>query len=94
MQIVIDIDEKTYEHFKEVIPFTTNLYVVDAGIAIGKGIPLPKGHGDLISRQEVIKIAESTINGSVYFAYPTLNDFKSYINHLPTIIEADKGEEE
>ena len=47
MQIVIDIPEETYEYWKE----HKHEYVLAEAIA--NGTPLPKGHGDLIDRDEL-----------------------------------------
>lgn len=48
MQIVIEIPRKYYEDFKLQIPVLNKEVPSDfAKYAIGTGIPLPKGHGDL-----------------------------------------------
>lgn len=78
MQIVIKINEKDYHSLKGGhIPFN----VLDA---IRKGIILPKGHGDLIDRQELLK---STLCKT--FGLRSVD-----IENAPTIIEADRGDEE
>lgn len=53
MQIVIDIDENLYTRLFD----NGDEYVADmrrACVAIRKGIPLPKGHGDLIDRDDLL----------------------------------------
>lgn len=47
------------------------------------GTELPKGHGDLIDRKELLKQPIDTAN------YPS-----GYVKIAPTIIEADMGDEE
>lgn len=56
--------------------------------AIKNGTPLPKGHGDLIDRKEVMKNMEFEEDGYC--------DFDCYkpITDAQTIIEADKAESE
>lgn len=51
MQIVIDIPEERYKQIQEEQWLPNRLYFEKA---IANGTPLPKGHGDLISRQKVI----------------------------------------
>ena len=49
MQIVIELDDKTYQRNVDHDLLTVadlNKFIV----AIGRGTPLPKGHGDLIDR--------------------------------------------
>lgn len=41
---------------------------------------------DAIRRQDVINLAKSLINGSVYFGYPTLAEFIEKVNHLPKAV--------
>ena len=62
--------------------------------AIKNGIPLPKGHGDLIDRNDLLKHYDSTTyyNGieerKIHFVQI------GYVNDAPTIIEADKAKSE
>jgi hypothetical protein len=51
-------------------------------IAIGNGKPLPSGHGDLIDREELLKLPINKAN------YPS-----NYIKYAPTIIEKDRNED-
>ena len=76
MQIVIDISEGAYNYIKANgarIPYHKLIDVIK------DGTPLPKGHGDLIDRNELKKV---------------INQFECYDQVLdaPTIIEADKEE--
>lgn len=56
--------------------------------AIANGTPLPKRHGDLIDRNDLLEYTD--INICAYT--PTINRYD--IITTPTIIEADKGESE
>jgi hypothetical protein len=73
MQIVIDIPEETYEYWKN----HSHEYVLAE--AIKNGTPLPKGHGDLIDREELLKLPIDKAN------YPS-----NYVKYAQTIIEKDK----
>lgn len=85
MKIVIDIPEDVY----------TRLFDngVDASIddlrqletTVRKGTPIPKGHGDLIDRIEVIKSLFDYHNGK--------KTIGQCIDDVPITIEADKEEE-
>ena len=60
------------------------------------GIPLPKGHGDLIDRNEAEKIADEKFE---HITSSLLNHIQTYdvynlLEATPTIIEADKEESE
>lgn len=85
MQIMIDIDKKDYLSIKKYTdnitsyPVTLHLYE-----AVRKGIPLPKNHGDLIDRQELLK---NTLCKT--FGLRTVD-----VENAPTIIEADTESEE
>lgn len=80
MQVVIDINDNTYETIKHeycVLPPRKGLLKV-LWDAIQNGTPLPKGHGDLIDRNELIKNGIAT---------------KDYLNtFIDTIIKADEGD--
>ena len=62
--------------------------------AIQHGTPLPKGHGDLIDRNDLLKHYDNTTyhNGieerKIHFVQI------GYVNDAPTIIEADKAKSE
>lgn len=80
MQIVIDMSEEEYNRIKE----------NDCGLFNGRffqmirnGTPLPKGHGDLIDRKELLKQSMDKAN------YPS-----NYVQIAPTIIKADKEDED
>lgn len=80
MQIVIDIPEYIYKlcqgHGDIVYKYIT------------KGIPLPKGHGDLIDRTKMEYL--KAIHDAKY-GYITWSDAIAQIKYsAPTIIEADK----
>lgn len=91
MQIAIKIDENLYTRLFD----SGEDYVADmrrACVAIRKGTPLPKGHGDLIDRGELLK---QTYGGDwngigLSEEYVYCND----IEQAPTIIEAESEAEE
>ena len=92
MQIVINIDDEDYDDITLTGENTINIGVLlDLREAVRNGTPLPKGHGKLIDADAMKK------------HYPIMeNDFGMVFNeHLhkeldnePTIIEADRSEEE
>ena len=52
--------------------------------AVENGTPLPKGHGDLIDRNDIELVQENFINQCDYL------EAQCDIENAPTIIEADK----
>ena len=96
MQIVIDIPENVkntidtlddgFDAIKEAC------YGSLAIKAIQNGTPLPKGHGDLIDRNELLKHYDSKTyyNGieerKIHFVQI------GYVNDAPTIVEADDND--
>lgn len=81
MKLVIDIPDEDYNVILANADFYKEQHWGAAEVwdAIVGGIPLPKGHGDLIDRNTI------TVEEDVYF--------QNYIIHAPTIIEADRGKE-
>ena len=88
MEIVINIPEKIYSYvntqWKDIPKNDSPISILCN--AVIDGTPLPKGHGDLIDRNDLLEYTDSNI-----CAYtPTINRYD--IITAPTIIEADKGE--
>lgn len=55
MQIVIEIDEETYNDIKRGKIYSSYRDVPqESVVAIANGTPLPKGHGDLIDRDDLL----------------------------------------
>lgn len=89
MKIVIDIPKSLYEAYKERGKRATSDELI-----IAHGTPLPEGHGRLIDVSDLLDVIELEDNdynreenvGEII----TLED----IDRIPTIIEADEGEEE
>lgn len=87
MQIVIDIPNDFYERVNNdgCMSYTDAEVVVNAFYC---GTPLPKGHGRLID--------ESILREDMERAYKFANELvalgfaESFLEHAPTIIEADK----
>ena len=85
MKLIIDIHKKDYQSI-------LNSGQVPYGVvcAIMNGTPLPKGHGDLISKEQAIDLVE------FYQLNPQHFDFVDLIDEIKDekpIIEADKGVE-
>jgi hypothetical protein len=75
MNIVIDIPNWLYNAIME---HREPVYSQSLGDAVRDGTPLPKGHGDLIDRKELLKQPMDLAN------YPS-----NYVRIAPPIIEAD-----
>ena len=97
MELVIDISEEDFEIMKHNIAVDNPLCPLsekEMVTIIANGTPLPKGHGDLIDRNELLRHYDSTTyhNGieerKIHFVQI------GYVNDAPTIIEADKEEDE
>jgi hypothetical protein len=91
MEIVIKISEELYTEYVNVQLGRGNgkSIVYNLLKAIKNGTPLPKGHGDLIDRNDLLEYTD--INECAYI--PTINRYD--IITTPTIIERDKeGENE
>lgn len=73
MQIVIDIPEDRYRQIKDL----PNAFNSDICKAIRNGIPLPKGHGELIDKDTVLDMMNHGI-------------LEDYITTMGGIIPADK----
>lgn len=80
MKVVIDITEQDYQLACKHPDVLISVYAQ----AIKNGTPLPKGHGDLIDRQELI-------NNGINKGFC---DWYDEIKMADAIIEADKGETE
>ena len=76
IELVIKIPEEIYQHYKKVWQKRRGS-IPESCIAFG--MPLPKGHGDLIDREELLKQPIDIAN------YPS-----NYVRIAHTIIEADK----
>ena len=82
MEIVINITENIYNLITEGDENRDFVYKSDLMHAIENGTPLPKGHGDLIDRKELLKQPIDKAN------YPS-----NYVQIAPTVIKEDKGNE-
>lgn len=88
MKIVIEIDNEHYERImrleEDVTVYPTTLALYEA---VKHGTPLPKGHGDLITKEQAIDLVE------FYQLNPQHFDFVNLIDEIKDekpIIEADK----
>lgn len=105
IELVIKIDESKLWSLKNE-PIKENFNIYELASYIDKGVPLPKGHGRLIDADNIILLAlkEKTlvlkdtdlidIRSREFVIDYLFKDIKNYINNMPTIIEADKGESE
>ena len=84
MQIVIDIPEENYKNIKEQVD-KRDYPDMQIGRAIANGIPLPKGHGDLV---DFDKLCREYWDGNYMEIHR--NDLQS----IKPIIEADTESEE
>lgn len=83
MQIVIDIPEEVYKN-----PFNYCCYALANDIK--NGIPLPKGHGRLIDA----KTYEQNIRKHYFDNDLVIRCTEIALDNTPTIIEADRRENE
>ena len=92
MKIVIEIPESVYNDCKAY--YETHDYMATMISMIANGKPLPKGHGRLIDEKEAISIITYGKDDKAYFG-STDKDFEviDFLKTVPTLIEADKGEE-
>ena len=95
MEIVIDIPEEVY---KRVVVSPRCTPVLDAFEdrdlfvkALQNGKPLPKGHGDLITKEQVIELVEMYQWNPQHFGFEALIDD---IKCEKPVIEADNVESE
>lgn len=90
MKILVDIPKKTFEEIQERSIITCGETFAQKLVKyIRNGKPLPKGHGDLIDRNELLD--ESYQIDSMYCMYDevvNVNDIKN----APTIIEGSDSE--
>lgn len=84
MQILINISEETYNLCKDKELISDKEYKTELWEAVANGTPLPKGHGDLVDIDELIKYMKDTRTYDIPFA----------LAHIKPIIEVDRSEEE
>ena len=91
VELVIKIPEEKLSIIKN--KTYCGIYDPDLYKAIENGIPLPKGHGRLkdVDKIRIVRAPDSMIEPNVEIA---LQAVREYINQLPTIIEADRSEDE
>lgn len=78
MQIVIDIDEKTYTRLKTALIINAgNTFYNEILTSVAEGTPLPKGHGELIDKDTVLDMMNHGI-------------LEDYITTMGGIIPADR----
>lgn len=97
MQVVIDVPDKVYEMVMNT--GTYGCYRFNSSKAIRDGVPLPKGHGDLVDRDainsrfyDIWKELESYSNKPTY--KHLLDKWSMCMDSASPIIEADTEESE
>ena len=88
IELVIKIPEEIYESSKRECEENDSLIIDNFTLAIANGTPLPKGHGRLKDVDWIENNCDehhSDKDGSWCYAWRD-------IDNAPTIIEADKGE--
>ena len=76
MKLIIDIPEDDYKFIKDLQSYNyPDVLIAKYAHYIKDGIPLPKGHGDLIDKNE-------------YFQ-GSFNDAREFLDKATTIIKAD-----
>ena len=89
MQIVIEIDEEIYNHMKERFMYGyADTELGKVGLAVRNGIPLPKGHGDLIDRSKILPYMESRFDMQDLYLPTHFKDF--VIDELQIVVPADE----
>lgn len=81
IELVVKIEEERYNQIKRC---ADNYLVSRLELAVKNGIPLPKGHGDLIDRSEI----------SMPYDICDGDEAMDYVNEVSAIIETDKRESE
>ena len=85
MQIVIDMDESYYELVKHDVEHGNDFLPYKL---LANGTPLPKGHGDLADKKEIIERYKRDCGRRIY-ADEFIHDIEV---NVPTLIEADEVE--
>lgn len=100
IELIIKMPEKTVNAIKDNAMFAGTIprdILWDITSAIVNGTPLPKGHGRLgdldALKKRFLEMAEDPWNIGVGIS-SDIEDMADVISNAPTIIEADKGEEE
>ena len=89
MNLVIKLDEETYGETINRTEWDTLSLGLKLIEAVQNGTPLPKGHGDLIDIQPLMRgLYEETCVGEL--TYTTSEVYKMLEEECPVIIEADK----
>lgn len=89
MKMAIEIDKHIYERAIQDLPiYPTLVYMMTN--AIKNGTPLPKNHGDLVSKDDVL----TTILFSKLFDDAKCEEVKKMLQKIPTIIETERSDKD
>lgn len=85
VELVIKIPKELYESYKGRSPKLGDAGMDMIAQSIANGTPLPKGHGRLISEEDML----SVIMFSKLFDDANVGEVKEALLNIPTIIEAE-----
>ena len=89
MELVINIPEEAYKLLKsEGVDWLGAEHILNA---VAEGIPLPKGHGELVDRDKFEYL--KAIHDAIYRHISWSDAIKKIKYSAPTIIEADRKEQ-
>ena len=98
IKLVIEIPEKEYKELLKSIEHyeITGVPISDLYLAIKNGTPLPKGHGRLIDADKFLEKVKKDREHEAYLHSWTVDNVLERLDswYAPTIIEADKENEE
>lgn len=108
MKLVIDIPEERFTDIQRIASVQLNRRTPTVEQIIANGTPLPKGHGDLVDRKELLKAIDTWDKFGVddtnslfrldnlslphYVPYIHYDDMVRSVSGAETIIGADKEE--
>lgn len=93
IELVIKIPEEMYEALRKTYVITGGQRMNGKTLmsviynAVGSGTPIPKGHGDLIDRNEILTVTDCMEDGTERCYVPYV-----HIEEAKTIIEAESEE--
>ncbi len=98
IELVVKVPKYMFEAFQDRYKYPNKGNGINLlEYAIAKGTPLPKGHGRLV---DISKIDEDKVESDNPIIYLEINGqcteaiSLDYLNDLPTIVEADKEDED
>ena len=103
MKIIIDIPERVYTYLTKecsgLVDDGSDSILLHLAKGVIQGTVLPKGHGDLIDREEVNNALEREVHTEAQLGEADeeylegVRNSYAIVRDIPTVIPADKGEE-